>query len=320
MAQVLTLKVSAPDERPAIVLRVREAASKALALDRHEGLALAAQVSLEPTFGAWLRKDQALARAEGLGPPDTPALLVQHAQFLAAIGRTREATAILEHAAVVAPLLPWIQAARIQLLVDSQMLDEADRVANRAVSLWPRDPQVWLARFWLKIASGRASDAVDMAANHSAWPDGASVADMGLAADLARAVRDRSAAGADAVLATYRRRLDHGGPDAGGPAIHAALALGRPQVALDFAEHAFVEGSAADSAAPVIEPQRPGEPDTAVLFSAPGRQLWGDPRFAMLMRRTGLVGYWMAKGGPDFCRDPVAVGACLRLGLRPSAG
>jgi DNA-binding winged helix-turn-helix (wHTH) protein/tetratricopeptide (TPR) repeat protein len=320
MAQVLTLKVSVPDERPAIMLRVQEAASKALALDRHEGLALAAQVSIEPTFGVWARKDQALARAQTLAPPDTPALLVQRAQFLAAIGRTREATALMEHAAAVAPLLPWIQAARVQLLVDSQRLDEAERVANRALSLWPQDPQVWLARFWLKIASGRASDAVTIAANRTAWPDGASAADMGLAADLARAVGDRSVAGADAVLATYRRRLDRGGPDAGGPAIRAALALGRPQAALDFAEHAFVESAAADSAAPVIGPQRPGEPDTAVLFSAPARQLWADRRFATLMRRSGLVGYWKARGGPDFCSDPAAPGNCVGFDLRRRPG
>src|SRR6185312_17186331 len=108
-----SLRVSAPGERDAVALRVREAASRALALDPHEGLALAAQVSLEPTFGAWRSKNQALMRALALAPPDTPAVLVQRAQFLAAVGRTREATALMARAAATAPLLPWIQAAEV---------------------------------------------------------------------------------------------------------------------------------------------------------------------------------------------------------------
>jgi DNA-binding winged helix-turn-helix (wHTH) protein/tetratricopeptide (TPR) repeat protein len=313
MAQVLSLRVSAPDERAAVALRVREAASKALALDPHEGLALAAQVSLEPTFGAWLPKDQALTRALALAPPDTPAVLVQRAQFLAAVGRTREATAIMERAATAAPLLPWIQAGRVQLLVDSQQLDEAERVANRALGLWPQDPQLWLARFWLKIASGRSADALAMATNRGAWPDGMSVADLGLAADVARAARDRSPAGIDAVLTTYRRRLDSGATEAGGPAIRAALALDRTQTALDFAERLFAGGAAADGAAVMVAPLRPGERDTAPLFSATARRLWADARFATLMQRSGLADFWQARGAPDFCREVVAAASCAGL-------
>lgn len=316
MAQVLSLRVSAPDERAAVALRVREAASKALALDPHEGLALAAQVSLEPTFGAWLRKDDALTRAQALAPPDTPAVLVQRAQFLAAVGRTREATAVMERAANAAPLLPWIQAGRVQLLVDSQRLDEAERVANRALGLWPQDPQLWLARFWLKIASGRPADALAMATNRAAWPDGMSAADLGLAADVARAARDRSPAAMDAVLAAYRRRLDSGAAEAGGPAIRAALALGRTEAALDFAERLFAGRAAADGAAGVVAPLRPGERDTAPLFSAPGRPLWADARFARLMRQSGLAGFWRARGAPDFCREAVAAASCA---FRPAA-
>ena len=320
MAQVLSLRVSAPDERPAVALRVREAASKALALDPHEGLALAAQVSLEPTFGAWLRKDQTLTRAEALAPPDTPAVLVQRAQFLAAVGRTREATALMERAAAAAPLLPWIQAGRVQLLVDSQRLDEAERVSDRALGLWPQDPQLWFARFWLKMASGRAPDALAMTADRAAWPDGVSAADMDLAADVARAVRDRSPAGTDTVLATYRRRLDRGAIEAGGPAIRAALALGRTQAALDFAERSSTASEAADGAAGVVGPRRPGERDTAPLFSAPARQLWADPRFATLVRGSGLAGFWQARGAPDFCREAAAAASCAGLNSKRGPG
>ncbi|WP_293898708.1 winged helix-turn-helix domain-containing protein [Phenylobacterium sp.] len=310
MAQVLSLRTTAPTERAAVTLRIREAATRALALDPHEGLALAAQVSLEPTFGAWSHKDEALRRALQLAPTDTPAVLVQRAQFLAAVGRMREATALMERAAAAAPLLPWIQAGRVQLLADSQQLDAAECVAARAASLWPRDPQLWRARFWLKIDSGRTSEALAMATDPALWPDSALAADMAMAAHLADAVRSRSPAAGDAVLAAYRGAMERRAPDAPGQAMRAALALGRPQAALALAERLFAGPGSPDAAGALIGPQRPGERDTAPLFSAAARPLWSDARFTSLMQASGLAAYWRATRKPDFCREIVLAAPC----------
>jgi hypothetical protein len=59
----------------------------------------------------------------------------------------------------------------------------------------------------------------------------------------------------------------------------------------------------------------PGGFYTAVLTGKAAKSLRRDPRYLALARKLGLVDYWRAGGGPDFCtkgREPV----CTRIHAR----
>lgn len=302
-------------DQPAAILRVRDAAAQAFARDPREALATAAIVSLAPTYGHWAQKDAALQAALASARGNRTAILFQRAQFLAAVGRTREALAFTEAAAAISPLLPWIQAMRIDLLASEGRLEAADEAAARAGRLWPRDPRLWLVRFDLKAFGGRPAEAAAMAADGSGWPDAIDPADLRRAEAVARALASGSAAAA--VVAAERVRVDSD-PGYGEQALRMTAALAHDDAAFALIDRAYL------SHAPAPGPSRfdyiigriaPGERNTVGLFVAPTVRLAGDPRFLAALARIGLVDFWRRTRAPDFCRRPPAAAACARYGL-----
>lgn len=303
MSYVLSLGWSPPAARAAVSARVRDAATHALAIDPRESRSAAALVSLAPTFRHWQQKSQALARAALTARQDRGPLLYQQLQFLLAVGRTRDALAQAERLAVSSPLIPWIQAARIDLLAAAGRLDDADRAAEDARAIWPRDRLIWFTRFDLAVFNGQPERALAMAEDRLNWPKQTTADEMSLAARTAEAIIGRGPAEIDAALLAYRSAVGRGQGHAE-RAMRVAAALGRPATALEFARLLYSGGLAAEprgTMLPQIGLADDAERPTAALFLPPAQALWSQPEFFALMSDIGLIHYWRQAAPPDIC-------------------
>lgn len=317
MSYVLSLGWAPPAERAGLVARARDAARRGLALEPRESRSIAALVSLEPTFGHWSAKAAALAAARSRAFPDTGPLAYQQVQFLIATGRNRAALAAIRPIVAASPLVPWIQAAYIDLLAANGQIAEADRAAEAAGKIWPRERLIWFTRFDLALFHGQAGQARAMASDRAAWPKQASVAEMELAARSARLL----AAPGDTRAGELLRGIvaagaaGHAGAER---AIRVAAAVGRADVAITLARRLYLgrlEAAPRLTMLPNIGLPADGDPPTAALFMPPAVTLAGDPAFMKLMKDIGILAYWRHSGAPDFCRAPELGAACRAAGV-----
>ncbi|MBV8971681.1 MAG: hypothetical protein JO290_05260, partial [Sphingomonadaceae bacterium] len=308
MSYVLDLGWVPPAERSAVAARARDAATRGLRLDPRESRSAAALVALAPTFGHWREKAGAIAAAAARARPDAGPLAYQQVQFLMATGHIRAALAALRPVAANSPLVPWIQAARIDLLAADGQLAEAYRAADSAGRIWPRERLIWFTRFDLALFNGRPEQALAMAADRDRWPKLTTPAEVALAERTAQLLARPDPRGVAALLADYAAAA----PASQGSAERAmrvAAAFDRPDVALAVARRLYRDPLAATPrrlVLPTIGLPADDDPPTAALFLPPGSTLWRDARFADLAGAIGLAAYWRATGLPDFCADPGA--------------
>lgn len=318
MSYVLQLGWAPPAERAGLAMRVREAAGRGLALDPRESRSAAALISLDPTFGHWSAKAAALASARARSHPDIGPLAFQQVQFLVATGRVRAALAAIRPLVAGSPLVPWIQAAYIDLLAANGDFAAAERAADAAARIWPRERLIWFTRFDLALFNGQADRALAMAADRAMWPKQATTAEIELAARTARVLASATGAGRDALL--DRLVASAGASHAEAErAIQVAAAFGRTDVALGVARRLYLgrlPAAPRRTMLPTIGMPGDGDPPTAALFIGPAAALTSDPGFLALADKMGLVAYWRITGAPDFCATPAAHARCLAAGLR----
>jgi DNA-binding winged helix-turn-helix (wHTH) protein/tetratricopeptide (TPR) repeat protein len=317
MANVLSLADADAGSQPAIVQRVREAAGRAQAIDPKEGRSIAALLSLQPTFGTWAAKDIALQRGLARARPGTAPLIFQRTQFLIATGRIDEALTLANEVDRTSPFIPWIQATRINLLAAHGRFAEAERAADRAGEVWPRQRLIWFTRFYLAAYGGRPDKALALA--QAGGPDNTDPREVEMAVKVARALVSRSPADADAVVAAYRR-LAPVGQGFAEQAIRAAAALGRVKAAIDFATLLYGKALPTGRRGPTeprIGYQAMGDRNSAILFLPPANRLWQRPEMARIAEDAGLQSYWQQVRRPDVCRGPRKPPVCQ---TRPTSG
>jgi DNA-binding winged helix-turn-helix (wHTH) protein/tetratricopeptide (TPR) repeat protein len=291
MSYVLTLGWVHPTERAAVAARVRDAAAHAHALDPRESRAAAAMVSLVPTFRNRKAKAAALRMWRDRAAPDNGPLRYQEVQFLMATGRIREALTISTQLAKSSPLVPWIQAAYIDLLAANGRLEEADRAAATALVTWPRDPLIWFTSFDLAAFYGSPERAKAMAADRATWPERTSKTDILLASAMVKAMSSGNAAEANIVVSAYkaRSRLGQGHAERG---LRAAAALGRFDDAMLLARQLCggrLPAEPRGTMLPLIGLPAEGDPPTAALFLPPARALQRRPDYGALIAGIGVA-------------------------------
>lgn len=285
-----------PDAAAAAIPALREAAARALAAEPDQPEALAALALEPPLFGDWLEAErrlravlrrhpdqvdtlsglaylfadtgrlrEALAvhrRLAGLRPGD-PAPRARQAPLLLALGRTREASSLID--AVAARWPDWGRSSRLWLLLLTQQWDAATALLPD-MFMPPRAPAAFEATI-LALRTRRAED-------------------RDAAVALARALGSRGQSGATfglGLLGLLDARDD-------AFALLDGWLLGRGDFVVHL--HRSVEN-------PTINDQR--RRWTAPLFGAQTASLRIDPRFLPLCRDVGLVDYWRASGSrPDF--------------------
>ena len=293
---------AAPDAVVSSTAVIDKAAGRALALDPANADAKSARALAIPYFGDWLaaerRFDAVLARHPGH-------VITQDSRtfMLGAVGRMRESGLTRVAFAPSAPFDASVQYLLIYSLWFLDRIEEADRVASRAMEMWPRHYGVWFGRLWLLAGTRRYDRAlaqIDDAAARPALPP--PIIETLRAALTAANTKHPAAvrAAVDQVMAGVSRSV--------AAVVNGMMLLnhlGATDQAFDLARAYYLEQGPIIAAVswrpgqPMIQDQRRRK--TNMLFTPTAAAMRSDPRFMPLMQQMGLVDYWDKRGiRPDF--------------------
>lgn len=146
------------DECAEFVRQCEEAARRARSLVPDQPDARVAVAGLVPLFGNWGTARAQLAAVLEREPDHVPAAH-DMAVLEMATGRPSAARPIVEQLIARDPLAATFYYKRIYHLWTFGEVAEMDRVAARALQLWPRHAAIWLARLWTLVFTGRADEA-----------------------------------------------------------------------------------------------------------------------------------------------------------------
>ncbi len=301
-------------QQPALVRETEAAIARALALDPVQPEALAARAALVQLFGNWAAYEAALTAAEA-----RPSPLWQHrssrARFLNQVGRSGAALAAADAdlAANPAALYPRVTRAIAASALGRTL--EADRDTADTVRLFPGNYLGFFHRFYFLAYAGRLDEARRLLEDPLARPRAIPEAELAQSGRLLEALAAPAGPAADAHIAEYEALVPQGRGYMEN-AVRVAAALGRADHAFRWAEGHLLAPierlpdrrfANQDNYGPAAERL------TDHLFYPPVTRLHADPRFLVLMEKTGLATYWRTVGkGPDFCPNlPACRAACI---------
>jgi DNA-binding winged helix-turn-helix (wHTH) protein/tetratricopeptide (TPR) repeat protein len=293
----------APSGSAAATQRAVAAARRALELDPGSSDAQAALALLRPTYRDWFEAEARFRRLLARNP-DQAAVVGALARLLFEVGRVRDSVAAMARAMRLDPLSPSNYWRRMFGLWSVGDLIEAERVIDRGAELFPRQPDIWFARFWLLAATGRGEEALAMEADGATRPLGVPQREFDRLALAARAFRTRAPADVGAVLATYESAARENATGA-----EVGMLLASDFGALDRAyalagAYFFDRGFSVPSERLTQGSFSPrSRRNAAILFWPPAARMRADARFGALTREIGLDDYWRrANVSPDFRR------------------
>lgn len=306
LARAIAAETTPPDRMTQVVAGVQNAAGKAMALNPRQVDAHAALAILPPYFGDWFAAERRLQTVLKIDPDHLPTRDV-YDFFKVAVGRAREGSGDRLVIAAREPMHAVHQFKKVYSHWILGQIGEADRTADRALQLWPKNPAVWFSRLWTLVFTDRASRALAHALEADPRPDFPPWMVQTLIASMTALESWRPADIASAVdhnLADLRR-----GPVQAVNAMLCLTALGEIDHAFDVAHAYFLERG------PLIATPRwrPGQLSihdlrrraSHILFIPATRPLRADPRFPSLCREVGLADYWRSSGTqPDFLTGP----------------
>jgi DNA-binding winged helix-turn-helix (wHTH) protein/tetratricopeptide (TPR) repeat protein len=293
-----------PAQVTAAVAGTEDAARRALALDPRCADALCAMAQLPPYYGDWAAAER---RMRAVLEIDSEHLPTRDALDFMLAGAGREHEGSRDRVAVAArdPLHVVYQFKLVYALWILGDVAGADRVADRALQLWPSHSAVWFARLWLLALTGRPERALaqidDVAALPKLPQDTLKTVRAGVAAMASRRPQDV----ADATEAAVR--MINKGPSEVISSTMLLMGLSAIDRLFDVADAYLLESG------PLIASVqwRPGELSvkdqhrrkTNMFFLPPAEAMQAHPRFMPLMNAVGLVRYWDQMGvEPDFLR------------------
>jgi DNA-binding winged helix-turn-helix (wHTH) protein/tetratricopeptide (TPR) repeat protein len=305
LAYVFSFTTNPPEKHAALAERARDAANRALELDRDNADALMALAMLLPIYQRWAEAEKNLRDVAARRPKFAPIDCVL-AELLGATGRLQEAVPLAERAVALTPLISRRHYELAVYYWYAGRLEDADRTIAKAFDLWPLDISVWFGRLYTRMYGGDVRGALTMLEDEANRPRGIPPSDFELVEMSARALQSGAPADrADAVkanLAAAREGL--------GYARNATLFAG----AVGDLDAAFEAASAYYFDRPFAVAQQyftaqQGEylgvrsRDTLMLFAPQLKAARADPRFEQLVSEIGLDGYWRSVGiEPDYRR------------------
>jgi hypothetical protein len=218
-----------------------------------------------------------------------------------ATGRPKAAVPIIEQLIEDDPLAAIFAYKRVYHLWTLGELGAMDRVADRAMQLWPRHPAIWFARWWSLACTERPEAALLQLDEQAARPD--------IPPSALEVLKTTAAALAGQAEREHAKKLNlqaaARGPGQSIAAVIHLCALCETDAAFDVA-HAYLLRRG-----PLVVPVRHTAADPAItdqhrrvtqmLFIPPAAVLRDDPRFLALCEAIGLGDYWRhASLTPDF--------------------
>lgn len=291
-----------PNMKESPAAQVDMAAGRAVQLAPDNADAKAARAIVIPYYGDWIaaerRFDAVLAQHPNhLFTQDSRAFM------LGAVGRMREGASERLKFSIDASFDANLQFRHIYALWFLNRIEEADRVASRAVQMWPQHSGIWFGRLWLLTGTGRLDRALIQINDEATRPKlpPAMVRTLGAAVEAAISRRPNE-------IDAATRRVMAGVQQSVAAVVNAMMLLnliGAIDAAFDLARAYYLEQG------PIIAAMqwRPGQPivhdqrrrKTNMLFTPTAAAMQRDPRFPPLMEAMGLSEYWDRRGIlPDF--------------------
>ena len=302
LARTYTAEYARPDEADTALAGVQDAARRALALDDQQVDALSALAILPPYYGDWLAAEKRMNAVLALDPSHLPTRDAR-SFMLSAVGRERAGSLDRVKMAAADPLHAIYQYRAIYAHWMLGQMGELDRAADRALQLWPKHPGVWFARFHTLALTGRADRALQHVNNADARPALPPwLIDLLRAASTALITRKPAdiAIASEGIVGAVSRS-----PRQSVMAVTLLCGLGEIDRAFEVSDAYLLERG--DLIASVRWPRGPKAKSddrrrkTNMLFLPSASVMRADPRFAVLMQRTGLADYWKAVGvRPDY--------------------
>jgi DNA-binding winged helix-turn-helix (wHTH) protein len=297
LARTYVAEYAPPDRTAAAVSGVQDAARRALAIDGKQIDALSALAILPPYYGDWLAAEKRMKAVLAVDPGHLPTR-DSYAFMLTAVGRAREGGTARIAIAAEAPLHATYQFRLIYAHWMLGQLDEADRAADRAIQLWPKYPAAWFARYYTYALTGRPNRALAHVNDAAGRPELPAWLIESLSA-ASTALASRRPADVEGVANRLIREVSLS-PAQSVNAIMLLCGLGEIDRAFQVADAYLLEQG------PLVASLRwrTGQVSlndvrrrlTNMLFLPCSAPMRADPRFAVLMKRTGLHDYWIRAG------------------------
>ncbi len=277
---------------------IESSAQRALALDPDNADARVALAMIDPNFRNWERIERDLIRIER-DHPDHWFVQGQLGIARYETGRWRDGLPHTERQLEIEPFIPIPHVNRARALWSLGRLHEAEAVLDQAVARWPGNFLPWGLKYTFLLSNRRAPAAAAFVMNPEVRPENLRPEGVEARVVLARAVERGDPADVAASLADQRAMSAF--VDSAPITAPVFLLLGRADLALLTVERYFL-GSAASEIGPAVPPpSRYERRYTLFLFMPNMAPLWTTPRFAALLNRIGLEGYWRAtRTVPDY--------------------
>jgi TolB-like protein len=284
---------------PALRLRARSLAQRALEQDPGNGAAHKAMFLLEPSIGAFAHVEHRLLQARKAAPHDGEIAWSLYYHYLS-VGRTGASFAAAEEAYRVDPLRPPNALGYANALYTAGRGGEAVSLMRHILDRWPNDPLVYAVTIWSATSEGEDDLVERLLSSDGRARFGAEAQRMIDAAFVAvealRSPRERACRSAMERLqrAIAAKRSPFG-------LIGLCARLGA-----DFDElYDLVEQCDLGALHQAAAPMTPLD-GLIHLFLRVNARLRESPRFVTLCQRLGLVDYWLASGHWPDCLSEVA--------------
>lgn len=278
--------------------RIRAAARRSLEIDADNADAQLALIFITPYFGNWSTKEAELRRIVRAHPQHWLAN-ARLGILLYQVGRLSEGIEQHRMALQIEPMLPISYFYLINNLSALGRAQEAEALIDKAQDRWPAHPAVWSAKYNHLLFSGKPRSAAALAMDPATLPSAFGPEQVETRLRLARAIETMRPADVEASVKDYQRLAI---ADFGSIPTAAVVfaALGRPDLTFASLERYYFNRGSFGQPAPV-GPYIRGNTDA--LFTQPMAAARADPRFAIILRQTGLESYWRRTGTvPDFRR------------------
>lgn len=274
-------------ELTSLPARIRSAAARALTMDSENVDAQLALICIDPFYRNWARIEEQMRRL----CERFPRHWLAHgrlAMLLYQVGRLDEGIKLHRKVIDIDPMIPLPYAAIAEELSARGRVQEAETVLREAQDRWPAHPLIWRAKYACLLFGGRAQAAAAFINDPDALPSRFGPSEVQPRLMLARAVATGQAADVSGSVELFTRIA---ATDATNIPVAAAIFSLLGRVDLTFASLERYYFSRGTFRAPnLVGPYARHYTDS--LFSAPMAPARGDPRFAGLLRQTGLEAYW----------------------------